>query len=654
MILLYICPYVDPPADVDFDLLQSLPQPQLSNASSKTTEALFTTTVAAFPQQHQEQQATGSSNEDLYEKLVRSFAQLNGEINTWSSDIKEEYTKLASSIETERQRFIETNKQLQQVQELFAAVSSHEDELLIIRFKNFTGTVRNLWLNECSIHEESKNRFKALEELYQTKQNELETNLLQLISEITKEYDVLQQLVETEDPMIRARAATSMSVFNNSPAKYGGNDARKRLRIIENNIETRLKSRHPRVNEEMYNNVIELSEEYHKVAETHGGTIEVIAFIQEHCHQARQSSKHQSEDNSAPIEDAELLESVLELETKVSSTSRSNGGVDNAQTSSTSLPSSNSGAIQRLMDAEKQCELLQEELKQERLNHVRARKELEDIQAERNREIEKIWRISSKDIEVTEEELGRGGWGLIRVGIFRGQKVAVKQLYYNIVQQSTVEMFHREINTMAKLRHPNLVLFIGAVLDHSSGSPLLIMEKLDMSLKQVYEASLLTDNMGKLLILRDVAAALCYLHCHEAEIIHRDVSSNNVLLEHKAQGCHWKAKLSDFGSARITQNAYTKGVGTPVYSAPETIVSVLDTDIPPWTTKADVFSYGVLVCEVFCARFPDHSGFRQMHEELMNDYVAIGGLVGKCIKRDPTKRPTMMDIIKDLDNYYLN
>ena len=149
-----------------------------------------------------------------------------------------------------------------------------------------------------------------------------------------------------------------------------------------------------------------------------------------------------------------------------------------------------------------------------------------------------------------------GGWGVIRVGVFREQRVAVKQLHEVIVSENNLAVMNREINTMSKLRHPNLLLFIGAVLNHPSKNPLIITEIMDTSLRQAYEKGQLTDKSTKLSVLRDTAAGLNYLHCHPDEIIHRDVSSANVLLESRGPN-KWRTKLSaDFGSANVAPKAF--------------------------------------------------------------------------------------------------
>ena len=264
------------------------------------------------------------------------------------------------------------------------------------------------------------------------------------------------------------------------------------------------------------------------------------------------------------------------------------------------------------------------------------------------RQHEQNWKVRHEDVTFTSEELGRGAWGAVRVGVFRGQRVAVKQLHMTIEGEHSLALLNREINTMSKLRHPNLLLFIGAVLDHPSGHPLIITEIMDTSLRQAYEKGQLTDKSTKLYVLRDTAAGLNYLHCHPDEIIHRDVSSANVLLESRGPN-KWRAKLSDFGSANVAPKAFTQGMGTLVYSAPESIPDILGTKKQQLTTKMDVFSYGVLLCEVLTSSFPDADQFQTMLRSVSRSSPPIGQLVQDCINRNPKERPTMKQVIQRID-----
>ena len=265
--------------------------------------------------------------------------------------------------------------------------------------------------------------------------------------------------------------------------------------------------------------------------------------------------------------------------------------------------------------------------------------------------MEDSWKVSHREVTFTDEQLGRGAWGAIRVAMFREQRVAVKQMHEFIIHEDTLELLHREINIMAQLRHPNLLQFIGAVLDDPSGNPMIITEIMDTSLRNAYETKQLTPHPTcepvMLTIIRDVAVGLNYLHCLPDPIIHRDVSSANVLLESK--GPHkWKTKISDFGSANKARYAVTQAAGAYVYSAPEALKSVVSAK-KAQTTKMDVFSYGVLFCEVMTCRFPDEDIFQEMLQQVCSRSPPLYDLISSCIKKDPSSRPIMKQVIDHLD-----
>ena len=262
--------------------------------------------------------------------------------------------------------------------------------------------------------------------------------------------------------------------------------------------------------------------------------------------------------------------------------------------------------------------------------------------------IEDCWKVSHKDVLKTDKKLGDGGYAAVYEGWFRNQKVAIKQLHQIIVSDTNIEKIHDEINTMSRLRHPNLVLFMVAVFDHPSGNPLIITELMDMSLRDAYEKKLLTSEREKLVIMKDVAAGLNYLHCLPNPIIHRDVSSSNVLLISRGSG-QWIAKISDFGSAKLVCDAKTAYVGTYVYSAPEAFQAIAENVTKKQTTKLDVYSFGVLLCEVMACRFPTSpNNFNTMKKQLSQP---VHHLIGQCIQSEPISRPTMAVVIELIDSH---
>ena len=146
---------------------------------------------------------------------------------------------------------------------------------------------------------------------------------------------------------------------------------------------------------------------------------------------------------------------------------------------------------------------------------------------------------------------------------------------------------------MGNVRHPNIVLFLGActkppklciVLEYcENGSlwTLLHFTKIDIPWKTKKKYAL------------DIAKAVNYLHCLSPQLLHRDLKSLNVLLDHKNT-----CKLADFGWARIKENVMTGKIGTYQWMAPEVIAC------NAYTEKADVFSFGIIMWEIACRKPP--------------------------------------------------
>ena len=256
-----------------------------------------------------------------------------------------------------------------------------------------------------------------------------------------------------------------------------------------------------------------------------------------------------------------------------------------------------------------------------------------------------LWEVQREDVHIDLSKiLGTGGWGYVAEGTFCGQKVAVKCLHQGILSQFTTNHVQREISIMAQVRHPNLVLLIGAVLNADTG-PLIITELLDRSLRSAYEEHLL-DEHCKLPILRDIAAALNYLHSHRRPIIHRDVSSSNVLLDAVRSNALWRAKLSDFGSANLIHLATTPAEGAVTYSAPEVRTEARNQQTP----KVDVYSFGVLLCEISLCQFPpDPREFAAFLTSVRdNAEPRLYRLAQNCTKYSPEERPSMRDVLTQI------
>ena len=268
---------------------------------------------------------------------------------------------------------------------------------------------------------------------------------------------------------------------------------------------------------------------------------------------------------------------------------------------------------------------------------------LEQQLRERDRqERESSWIVSRNDIRMTERILGRGGWGEVRVARFHGLEVAAKVLHETIISEYNVSLFSREMNIASKIRHPNLLQFIGATTE---GNPIILTELMPTSLRKELETGGLAYP-AILSISLDVACALNYLHLFKPHpILHRDVSSANVLLQPMG-GVHGgllRAKVSDYGSANL-QHLIIRSVnpGGPLYAAPEAA------NPREHSPSMDVFSYGVLLIEMITRRIPLPEERVGLIDGIRR--VSFKSLVQRCLIVEYRHRPTMNDIITELND----
>ena len=208
----------------------------------------------------------------------------------------------------------------------------------------------------------------------------------------------------------------------------------------------------------------------------------------------------------------------------------------------------------------------------------------------------------------SEETLGVGSYGKVCKAKCGQLPCAAKLLHDTMFSTNDpgirkfVEQFEQECRFLKSIEHPNIVQFLGTVRDPRSRRLALLMELMDESLTKFLERS--TGPLPyhtQLNICHGVALALAYLHSND--IIHRDLSSNNVLLIGEGS----RAKVTDFGMSKLigvnpraSMTPLTMCPGTAAYMPPEALVTP-----PRYSNKLDCFSHGVLTIQIVTRQFPN-------------------------------------------------
>ena len=240
-----------------------------------------------------------------------------------------------------------------------------------------------------------------------------------------------------------------------------------------------------------------------------------------------------------------------------------------------------------------------------------------------------------------EKQIGRGANGRILEAKWERITVAVKEIHSIFINevsepefQAFKRSFLRECEQSSRLRHPNIVRFFGVYYPPGARVPSLVMERLHCSLTNLLEQNPFLLRIGtKLSIIYDVVLGLRHLHTRIPIIIHRDLSSNNVLISKGMVG-----KIGDLGTARLVdptrQSQMTKAPGTVDFMPPEALAA---SGSVKYERELDVFSFGCVMLHTLSHQWPTPS------EPVVTDPVTFE-LKGKS---EVERRSSYFDKIED-------
>ncbi|BAU80032.1 serine-threonine kinase [Tokyovirus A1] len=263
------------------------------------------------------------------------------------------------------------------------------------------------------------------------------------------------------------------------------------------------------------------------------------------------------------------------------------------------------------------------------------------------REKRQDWDIDISELEIS-GDIGEGFSGKVCSGSWKGQNVAIKILKSQTTNKKSIQDFRSEAETMANLRHPNVILFMAACT--KPPNMCIVMEYMGLgSLYEVLHNELMPSMPPALCVQIATQAAKGMHFLHSSGIAHRDLKSLNLLVNEK-----WDVKVSDFGMAAFLKDAEA-GIGTVLWTAPEILNEEQGCDLQ----KSDVYSFGIILWEMLTRKNPfegmnsaavavavirdkERPEVPENTGEFGDGYI---DLMTSCWSQEPDSRPTFLEIL---------
>ncbi|KAL3678658.1 hypothetical protein R1sor_021614 [Riccia sorocarpa] len=250
------------------------------------------------------------------------------------------------------------------------------------------------------------------------------------------------------------------------------------------------------------------------------------------------------------------------------------------------------------------------------------------------------------------ERIGQGSYGKVYRADWQGSDVAVKVFLDQDLKTEALEEFKSEVAIMRRLRHPNIVLFMGAVTKPPNLSIITEFCPRGSLYRLLHRPNRELDERKRIRMAVDVVKGMNYLHRCSPPVVHRDLKSPNLLVDK-----NWTVKVCDFGLSRQKHSTFLSSkssAGTPEWMAPEVLRN------EPSDEKSDVYSFGVILWELATLQVPWNGmnpiqvvgavGFQ--HRRLPTDTIdpALASIIQACWRTDSKLRPSFADLMVELKN----
>lgn len=266
------------------------------------------------------------------------------------------------------------------------------------------------------------------------------------------------------------------------------------------------------------------------------------------------------------------------------------------------------------------------------------------------------------EIEASEislgKKLGQGQFGAVYRGVCRGKEVAIKLLFRQDLDDAVLGKFKKEVEIMTRMRHPNLLLLMGACT--APGKCALVMELFGGDVEKLLrDESFVLSAAQKVKMLKDVAQGMNWLHESKPPVLHRDLKPANLLVDRNTL----LVKICDFGLSCVKNPAATKeqdtGGGTPVFMAPEVLLG----NVFEW--YADVYAFAITAWEVYTRNlaFAEFTALAQFKRAVCERNVRpplpsdlpwrFQDLLESCWSAHVSQRPKFSRILSVLDQTLL-